>query len=139
MSQQPNYFELITQSAIAQYPQQLEQGQVEAIGTALTYGTIFKDADVCPVVDQDGDPLVRDTIYLYNGHLGDLKGQRIRITRWQFGSGNLLDIWYWVWFLAPDLQEKRITIDVKYVNRNPTYTAPFAKLPQVNHPTPEAQ
>ena len=100
----------------------LDEAGIEAINTALTTGDILHDADTSPVVDATHTPLKRNEVYLY-------RGKRIRVTDWKFGSGNLMDTYYWVYFIDSDLKDGRVTIDAKHQrDRTRLYQAPFEPL-----------
>lgn len=79
----------------------------EAADFALDTGTLLRSPDVCPVKDTEGNYLMRDRKYLLNGEL-------VRIKDWKFGSGNLLDRYYWVWYIDSNLDDRRITIEARY-------------------------
>ena len=100
----------------------IDAEQLEAINTVEVHGDIFK-GEAFPVVDQDGDRLVKDKIYLW-------RGERVRVTHCQFGSGNMMDCWYWVYFIDSNLNDDRITVEAEFPNGlfgAKVYTAPFSK------------
>lgn len=86
---------------------QIDDRALEAINNACVHGEILKNEDLSPVLDTDGNRLVRDSIYLY-------RGKRCRITDWKFGSGNFMDTYYWVWYIDESLETQRTTIDAVY-------------------------
>lgn len=62
----------------------------------------------CPVFDDRGTPLKKGGIYLH-------RGDRVRVEGWQFGCGNVLDAYYWVYLLeAGTLENRRITVEATY-------------------------
>jgi hypothetical protein len=102
---------------------QIGTEELEAINTAIVHGELFK-GEAFPVVDEDGDRLIKNQIYLY-------RGQRVRLTDCVFGSGNILESWYWVYFINSSLEDDRITVEAKFpqgVFGPKTYTAPFIKV-----------
>jgi len=93
--------------------------QLEAINTVQQSGKLGPD---CPVADTDGNPLDKNAVYRYRGEL-------IKITEWRFGGGNLMDCYYWVWFLrSSDMQTDRVTIEARYTKTGRVYESRFEKL-----------
>ena len=85
---------------------------IEAFDRAIESGSIMKD-DACPVLDVNGNPLVVDNIYLYKRHGTSAK---IKIRRWAFGSGNMLDRYYRVFYTDEQLEDSFLVVDVRYPN-----------------------
>lgn len=85
---------------------------IEAFDRAIESGSIMKD-DACPVLDVNGNPLVVDNIYLYKRHGTSAK---IKIRRWAFGSGNMLDRYYRVFYTDEQLGDSFLVVDVRYPN-----------------------
>ncbi|HEY9643511.1 MAG TPA: hypothetical protein V6C57_23685 [Coleofasciculaceae cyanobacterium] len=101
---------------------QIDAEQLEVINTAAAHGDIFK-GEAFPVVDADGDRLIKDQVYLY-------RGEKVRVTNCVFGSGNIMDCWYWVYFIDSNLEDSRITVEAKFPEGlfgPKSYTAPFTK------------
>jgi hypothetical protein len=95
----------------------------EAFDQVLGTGSVF-NTNECPVVDTNGNNLVRDGKYRYRNEI-------VRIKDWQFGAGNLLDRYYWVWYIDSKLDDCRITISAKYRNGvfgGTKYVSQFAPL-----------
>ena len=84
----------------------MDSAEYHGIDTALSAGTPFK---VCPVKDTAGQPLQQDNRYKFNGKL-------IRVQRWEFGSGNLLDTYYRVFYLDCELRDRMTVIAASYKN-----------------------
>lgn len=102
----------------------LSEEQVEALNRAEREGTILNHPDIFSVVDADGDPLIKDQVY----QLQRLKPTLFRPTKYQFGSGNFMDTYYWVWGIDGDLKDDRITVEVKHRRgKPPIYSAPLKK------------
>jgi hypothetical protein len=73
----------------------------EAFDRAIKSGSIMRDA-VCPVLDGNGNPLVVGAIYRYQrSHTSS----KIKIREWTFGSGNMLDRYYWVFYTDDQLND----------------------------------
>ena len=85
---------------------------IEAFDRAIESGSIMKD-DTCPVLDVNGNPLVVDNIYLYKRHETSVK---IKIRRWAFGSGNMLDRYYRVFYTDNKLEDSFLVVDAQYPN-----------------------
>ena len=69
---------------------------LEAFSRSLNEGTIFDSPSLSPVVDSEGDPLVAEQIYTRPD------GKRFRVTKWRFGSGNILLVMgHWGGFANP--------------------------------------
>lgn len=83
---------------------------VEGFDRAIESGSILKD-DVCPVLDANGDPLAVDSIYLYEKHRTSIK---IKIRRWAFGSGNMMDRYYRVFYTDDQLDDSFLVVDARY-------------------------
>ena len=78
---------------------------VEAFNTAYKCNSVLRSN--CPVTDIDGNPLEKDKIY-------ETPNGKIRITSWEFGSGNLMDTYYRVFFIGEDLKNGMKVIDAKH-------------------------
>lgn len=85
---------------------------VEAFDHAIRSGSIMRD-DVCPVLDVNGNPLVVGGIYFYQKRHSSVK---IQIRRWAFGSGNLLDRYYQVFYTDQQLENSFLVVDAQYPN-----------------------
>ena len=83
---------------------------VEAFDRAIELGSIMKD-DTCPVLDVNGNSLVVDNIYLYKRHETFVK---IKIRRWAFGSGNILDRYYRIFYTDERLEDSFLVVDARY-------------------------
>lgn len=86
---------------------------VEAFDRAIDSGSIMRD-EVCPVLDANGNPLVIGGIYLYQRHRTSVK---IKIRHWAFGSGNLLDRYYRVFYTDDQLEDSFLVVNAEYPNR----------------------
>lgn len=84
----------------------------EAFDRAINSGSIMRD-EVCPVLDANGNPLAVGSIYLYQKHHTSVK---IKIRRWAFGSGNLLDRYYRVFYTDQELEDSFLVINAQYPN-----------------------
>jgi len=96
----------------------LDSDQLEAINTVQQTGSLIP---VCPVMDANGNPLNTETVYRFRDEL-------IKITEWKFGSGNMMDTYYWVWFIrSSDLSTGRVTVGAKYLGQGQgrIYQTPF--------------
>ncbi|MGG6263207.1 hypothetical protein ACQ4M3_07995 [Leptolyngbya sp. AN03gr2] len=87
--------------------------EIEAVQRAEREGTIFHSPDLGPITDVDGDALIREQIYIKPN------GQRFRVSNWQFGCGNLLDTYYWVWGIGDNLKNERITVEAQHHRNAP--------------------
>ena len=85
---------------------------IEAFDRAIESGSIMKD-DACPVLDVNGNPLVVSHIYLYKRYETSVK---IKIRRWAFGSGNMLDRYYRVFYTDNKLEDSFLVVDAQYPN-----------------------
>ena len=81
---------------------------IEAVRRVESSGNLFNDPETIPVEDEDGNLLLVNHVYLRPD------GKKLRITKCRFGSGNMMDTWYWVYGINEDLNEDRITVDVKH-------------------------
>ena len=99
-----------------------DAGLVESVDRVLDRGSVFSSSNNdCPVKDTKGNGLMRDAKYRLNGEL-------VRIKDWQFGSGNLLNRYYWVWYIDSNLSDQRVTIEARYPNGvfgGPEYSSEF--------------
>lgn len=84
----------------------------EAFDRAIDSGSIMRD-EVCPVLDANGNPLVVCAIYLYQRRHSSVK---LKIRRWAFGSGNLLDRYYRVFYTDQQLEDRFLVVDAQYPN-----------------------
>jgi hypothetical protein len=84
----------------------------EAFDRAIDSGSIMRD-DTCPVLDANGNPLVVDGIYLFEKHRTSIK---IKIRRWAFGSGNMLDRYYRVFYTDSQLNDSFLVVEARYPN-----------------------
>jgi hypothetical protein len=71
-----------------------------------------------PVLDTDGNYLVIGRKYL-------LGSNPVRITKIEFGSGNIMDTYYRVSFLNHELDDRRVTIDGKHTKQGTVYQSQF--------------
>ena len=85
---------------------------IEAFDREIESGSIMKD-DTCSVLDVNGNPLVVDNIYLYKRHETSVK---IKIRRWAFGSGNMLDKYYRIFYTDERLEDSFLIVDARYPN-----------------------
>ena len=85
---------------------------VEAFDRAIKSGSIMKN-DACPVLDVNGNPLVVDNIYLYKRHETFVK---VKIRRWVFGFGNMLDRYYRIFYTDERLEDSFLIVDARYPN-----------------------
>jgi len=100
---------------------QIDPEQLEAINTAVQHEEVLKSEDLAPIVDTDGDRLVRDAVYLY-------RGSKVRVKDWRFGAGNVMDTYYYLWFIDGDLKDRRITVDAHHTKSRKVYQVDFAKI-----------
>ncbi len=82
---------------------------VEGFDRALESG--FVKTDTCPVLDASGQPLETDGIYLLVKYPEPVK---IKIRRWSFGAGNMLDRYYRVFYTDANLQDSFLVVDASY-------------------------
>ncbi len=61
------------------------------------------------VIDQDGNLLVAGGVYL-------LREQKVKVLREEFGSGNVMDTYYRVFYLNSDFQERFVVVDARFDN-----------------------
>ena len=85
---------------------------VEAFDQAIESGSVIR-GDACPVLDANGDILIVSGIYLYEKHRTSVK---IKIRSWAFGSGNMLDRYYRVFFTDDKLEDSFLVVDARYPN-----------------------
>ena len=97
---------------------------VEAFDRAIESGSIMKD-DTCPVLDVNKNPLVVDNIYLYKRHKTSVK---IKIRRWAFGSGNMLDRYYRIFYTDERLEDSFLVVDARYPDGIPGCAVYASKL-----------
>lgn len=84
----------------------------EAFDRAIDSGSIMRDA-VCPVLDVNGNSLVAGAIYQYQRRHTSVK---IKIREWVFGSGNLLDRYYRVFYTDDQLEDSFLVVEAQYPN-----------------------
>jgi hypothetical protein len=84
----------------------------EAFDRAIESGSIMRDA-VCPVLDANKNPLVTGAIYQYQRCHSSVK---IKIRKWAFGSGNMLDRYYRVFYTDDQLNDSFLVIEAQYPN-----------------------
>jgi hypothetical protein len=84
----------------------------EAFDRAIELGSIMRD-EVCPVLDANGNPLVVGAIYQHQRHYTSVK---IKIRKWAFGSGNLLNRYYRVFYTDDQLEDSFLVIEAQYPN-----------------------
>lgn len=88
----------------------LDIDTVEGFNRVLTTGSLFSTEDSFSVLDVRGAPLIKGGIYLY-------LGERVRIEGWQFGSGNMMDTYYHLWYIkARTLEKRKMVVGVSYPN-----------------------
>lgn len=98
---------------------------IEALRQVGSTGSVLKDPSTLPVEDADGNPLIIDQVYIKPS------GGKFRVTGCRFGSGNIMDTWYWVFGIGEDLSDDRITVDARYRNEQPRhYPSKLKKLPE---------
>lgn len=100
---------------------------VEAFDRVLDSGSILK-GDVCPVLDVAGEPLVIDGIYHYEKYPAPV---RVKIRRWEFGAGNMLDRYYRVFYTDSNLNDSFLVVDARYpkgVCGGAVYESTLAKI-----------
>ena len=105
---------------------------IEAFDRAIESGSIMKD-DTCPVLDVNGNPLVVDNIYFYKRYKTSVK---IKIHRWAFGSGNMLDRYYRVFYTDDKLEDRFLVVDARYPDGIPegaVYASKLVPLTSVFH------
>lgn len=61
------------------------------------------------VLDADGNLLEAGRNYSHDG-------KKIKVLREEFGSGNILDTFYWVYYIDETLEERRLTIQGRLEN-----------------------
>jgi hypothetical protein len=83
-----------------------EPDLVEACDRALATGCILK-TDECPVLDANGNPLEKETIYRYRDKL-------IKVRSWEFGAGNMLDRYYRIFYTDNDLNDTFLVVNARY-------------------------
>lgn len=79
----------------------------EAVDRVLDSNS-FLETGKCPVLDIDGQPLVKGEIYECH--------ELIKVREWEFGSGNLLDRYYRVFYTDTELNDSFFVVDAKYPN-----------------------
>lgn len=63
----------------------------------------------CPVLDALGNPLIKDEKYQFND-------TALKIRRWEFGAGNMLDKYYRVFYTDNDLRDTFLVVEARYPN-----------------------
>ena len=84
----------------------------EAFDKAIDSGSIMRDA-VCPVLDANENSLVVGNIYLYEKFYNSVK---IKIRESVFGSGNILNRYYRVFYTDDQLEDSFLVIEAQYPN-----------------------
>ena len=84
----------------------LTPDQLEAIEQVLKQDTILKTGE-CPVLDVEGNPLVKDKIY-------QCRKRRYKIRGWEFGTGNMLDRYYRLYYTNDKLEDSFMVIGATY-------------------------
>ncbi len=79
---------------------------VEAFDQVLATGSILA-TEACPVLDVKGNPLEKDGIYQY-------QDKQIKVRRWEFGAGNILDKYYRVFYTDNDLKDTFLVVEGRY-------------------------
>ena len=87
-----------------------EPDKVEGFDRAIESCSPFK-TNTCPVVDIAGNPLIIDSIYLYTKHSASV---RLKVRRWEFGAGNILDRYYRVFYTDANLQDSFLIVEAQY-------------------------
>jgi|GEM_PF-6268592 hypothetical protein len=83
-----------------------EPDVAEAFDRVFSTGSISKTY-VCPVLDAIGNPLEKDGIYKY-------RDIHIKVRKWEFGGGNLLDRYYRVFYTDSVLKDSFLVVNAKY-------------------------
>lgn len=65
------------------------------------------------MLDVNGNPLVVGDIYFYKKYGTSVK---IKIRRWAFDSGNMLDRYYRVFYTNERLEDSFLVVDAQYSN-----------------------
>ncbi|MBT5022436.1 hypothetical protein HOK51_02595 [Candidatus Woesearchaeota archaeon] len=76
---------------------------------------------ICNTQDSQGNVLVAGTNY-------QLRGQKVKVLREQFGGGNMMDTYFRIFYLGSDLEEHFECVDAKYsrgVLNGPIYKSQF--------------
>ncbi len=63
----------------------------------------------CPVLDVSGKPLEVGKIYQYGDKI-------IKVRRWEFGSGNMLDRYYRLYYTDSNLKDTFLVVEARYPN-----------------------
>jgi hypothetical protein len=71
--------------------------------TTLDCGSLLQQEE-SPVKDTAANGLIRERKHRLNGEL-------VRVKDWQFGAGNILDRYHWVYYLDSQLDDRRLTIE----------------------------
>ena len=100
-----------------------EAGVLEAFDKVLQSGclgplrrTDAGETGICPVVDTNGNPLTANGLYSIKGDPRFLNVTHIKVRSWAFGSGNMLDRYYRVWYTDSNLEDSFIVINATYPN-----------------------
>jgi hypothetical protein len=89
--------------------------QLEGINSTLTNG-VFKDPDTLITRDTNHEPLKVGGIYRFSEQeRGSRKGKLARIISEEFGSGNIMDTYYRVYYIEQDtLETTFVVVDAKH-------------------------
>lgn len=93
----------------------LEAGVLEAFDKVLQSGCLG-ETGICPVVDTNGNPLTANGLYSIKGDPRFHNVTHIKVRSWAFGSGNMLDRYYRVWYTDSNLEDSFIVINATYPN-----------------------
>ena len=87
----------------------LDQGAPLLRPTALDRSLGTKP--MCAVEDANGQKLVPGGLYL-------LDGKKVKVLSEDYGSGNLMDTWYWVRYLDSELHEQTLSVDASFARND---------------------
>jgi hypothetical protein len=96
---------------------------VEAFDRTLETGVPLKTNE-CPVLDASGNPLIKGGLYQF----GD---KTLKVRKWEFGAGNMLDKYYRVFYTDNNLRDTFLVVNARYPNgvfANPLYQSRLIKL-----------
>lgn len=110
-----------------------ELDRVEGFDRMLESCSPFK-VDTCPVLDSAGNPLTINSIYIYTKHSVSV---RLKVRRWEFGAGNILNRYYRLFYTDANLQDSFLIVKAQYpkgICGGAVYQSQLVLVADINNP-----
>lgn len=110
----------------------LSPEQIEGINNTIAQGLLIASNELV-VVDTNGNRLQKGETYRFVGdkakRLIDIYGELAIVIDAQFGSGNIMDTYYRLYFIGQKtMQMQRFVVDPKWENKLKIYIAPLEPI-----------